>query len=544
MKRRHSIRMKVVIVPLILVFVTIAVLGAASVYVSYTRTLEQKRLGGLAVAQQVRARLLTGRQARAALEELAAQAEGQSGEEKLSELAELQRELSPEHLVVDVTSGATLSYAAIFDAQGRPEAVSHALTREQLFQDRAKLTALESRTNYVALTEHPLSGEMVWDILLPVFVDEQYTGAVNVGVNLEIVGRTLRSSILFTVLLASSAYLLLSLILILNVSRLIRALAGLGVHVDVLAGKVLHASVPEPILDRKDEVGLVARGIQAMQETLRSVLARVLEAAGATARASQELSASAQQTSATIEEVAGTANQFASTVQTMGGSVAEMVRAAEGIEASASEGQSVVARAVNLSDELKNSLAQLAGAVTGLGESSREIGQIVGAITDIADQTNLLALNAAIEAARAGEHGRGFAVVAEEVRKLAEEAAASSKRITQLVQAIQGEAERTVVGITKSAADAAESASAVARSGELLRLILQQIAEITGTIKEVSRGLELISSGSQELAATTEEQSASMATIASATQELSMMADRLQQLVQEFELEAPPGGKD
>jgi methyl-accepting chemotaxis protein len=168
----------------------------------------------------------------------------------------------------------------------------------------------------------------------------------------------------------------------------------------------------------------------------------------------------------------------------------------------------------------------------------------VGAITDIADQTNLLALNAAIEAARAGEHGRGFAVVAEEVRKLAEEAAASSKRITQLVQAIQGEAERTVVGITKSAADAAESASAVARSGELLRLILQQIAEITGTIKEVSRGLELISSGSQELAATTEEQSASMATIASATQELSMMADRLQQLVQEFELEAPPGGKD
>lgn len=56
--------------------------------------------------------------------------------------------------------------------------------------------------------------------------------------------------------------------------------------------------------------------------------------------------------------------------------------------------------------------------------------------------------------------------------------------------------------------------------------------------------MELISSGSQELAATTEEQSASMATIASATQELSMMADRLQQLVQEFELEAPPGGKD
>ena len=69
------------------------------------------------------------------------------------------------------------------------------------------------------------------------------------------------------------------------------------------------------------------------------------------------------------------------------------------------------------------------GHMLDLGKKSQQIGAVLDIVSELAEQTNILSINATIEAAGAGESGKRFAVVAEEIRKLADRVAGSTKEI-------------------------------------------------------------------------------------------------------------------
>jgi methyl-accepting chemotaxis protein WspA len=147
-----------------------------------------------------------------------------------------------------------------------------------------------------------------------------------------------------------------------------------------------------------------------------------------------------------------------------------------------------------------------------LSEKAGNINAVVTTITKVADQTNLLSLNAAIEAEKAGEYGRGFAVVATEIRRLADQTAAATSDIEQMVKEMQSAVAAGVMGMDKFSEE-------VRRGGEVVGQVSAQLTEIIGKVQTLTPNFETVNEGMQSQSLGAQQISEALAQLGEAAQQ-------------------------
>ncbi|MCZ8312007.1 MAG: HAMP domain-containing methyl-accepting chemotaxis protein [Magnetospirillum sp.] len=301
-----------------------------------------------------------------------------------------------------------------------------------------------------------------------------------------------------------------------------RAIAGpinrLGTTIEKLAAGDTNVSAEG--IERKDEVGMIARTISVFRQSLidqraaqekeradvaqreartnklmvmieqfRADVSGRLNIVGTSVeglnRSAEVMNSTAGDTLQKAVAVAAAAEEASANVQTVASATEELTASIREISGQVSSSSGIARKAVEESEQTN-------AKVKGLAEAAQRIGAVVQLINNIASQTNLLALNATIEAARAGDAGKGFAVVASEVKNLASQTAKATDEIGQQISEIQEE--------TTSAVAAIGSIGGTIREiDQITTAIAAAIEEQTSATQEISRNVLQASDGTREV---------------------------------------------
>lgn len=182
-------------------------------------------------------------------------------------------------------------------------------------------------------------------------------------------------------------------------------------------------------------------------------------------------------------------SQVSSSIQNMTNQANASAKAAVLTLKASQKGKEAVDGTLTGIQDIREEISSVAEHIASLNQRSNAISDVASSVSHISSQINLLALSAALEAAGAGEAGARFATVADEVRRLAEESANSSKQINMLITEVRKDISAATDQVAESSKKAElgyEVASSAGVQLEEIATISRQSAKLAQNISKVT----------------------------------------------------------
>lgn len=472
-----------------------------------------------------------------------------------------------------------VTYAIVIDTNVMAVAHSDVQKLNKVYEDDYTIDGAKNGKNQFSRWFAEVQGIWTYDIMEPVYKNGELYGVLDIGVPESGIKSIVNSVLMYQLITALVSFVIIGALMWFIIGRIVNAITLLeGVIHQTTTLDFTDNEDLRQLSNRHDELGLMAKGINDMRESLKTVTNSIsttsetlsdsakllLRVSDETVHATNEISSAINEMAKATEEQAHDTekgaeqvNQLSSNIDRVIESTIRIVDMTESIDKLSNQGVDTVKQLSNWSEKNKVSSQQVSAIVKEVDDTSADISSIVNTITEIATQTNLLALNASIESARAGEAGRGFAVVAEEIRKLSEQTSNATEDIKNKIAAIQSISKNAVNEIGTSLSIVEQNAKAAENTSEIFNTIKSALDEtidvakevkalsdemnerkeqIIGAIQNISASAEETSAGTEEVSASAHEQLRSIETVAEKAQELNAIAEGLQVEMKKFKL--------
>lgn len=256
----------------------------------------------------------------------------------------------------------------------------------------------------------------------------------------------------------------------------------------------------------RDETGALLCSIHRMTENLNGLVGQVKTSSIQLNSTATELAATSQQQQANVAGFGAATTEIAAAAKEISATSVELVHTMQDVHDEAVQTDRLAKSGRDGLRETESNMHGLEQATSSIGDKlgvihnkARNITLVVTTITKVADQTNLLSVNAAIEAEKAREYGAGFLVVAREIRRLADQTAAATLDIEQMVQQMQKAVSEGVMEMDRFTDKVRRSVQGVQEISRQMEEIIERVRANTERFERVNESMQSQSQGAGQI---------------------------------------------
>jgi methyl-accepting chemotaxis protein WspA len=307
-------------------------------------------------------------------------------------------------------------------------------------------------------------------------------------------------------------------------------------------------AAPHVTLGGSTESAKLIASIVAVQHAVGGLVAVIQSAAARLAAVETDTTAALRHEQEAVRAFSGSASEITAAVAEISATSEHLLAATGDVMASAREAGAVaddgraglerMAVSIQHLDEAMNAFTRK---LSTISQRAAGITAVVTTIAKVAEQTNLLSVNATIEAEKAGESGRGFRIVAQEIRRLADQTALSTKDIERLVRDMQAAVAGGTMEMDRFRNEVSSRLGEVAAVSAQLGRVIDPVHSVTRSLAVVHEGMAAQSEGARQIRTAMEslrgdaaESTASLAAFAAAVEAVRGAAADLHDAASQF----------
>ncbi|MGB3368064.1 MAG: methyl-accepting chemotaxis protein [Acidaminobacteraceae bacterium] len=467
-------------------------------------------------------------------------------------------ESSIQNLIDEVGLSESIVYALFTGKDQMIKAHTNADRIGVKLEDAGTLNALSGET-YSDYYLYETTGETVYDVVMPSYINGEITGVVNIGMSTKTMEEAIKDELTMSLLKMVIAIVIISILIGFIITKILSPLKVAEENMQHMANGDFSHKIDDKYLKSDNEIGQIMKALNTMMNQMRGFIGNVQRVSNTVNDSAVSLAVTTTQADEASATIAKSIEQIAEMASEQTIEVANVLDSTTKLGNGIAKTSDFVHQAYNLSiqtDQLskvgKEIISKLNVSSIENNEKSNQVtevidtvqkyvvnaGTIVEIINNIANQTNLLALNASIEAARAGESGRGFAVVADEIRKLSEETAKATNEIEDIIKNIQVYTSNAVGTIDEMSTIVKGQTQSIDETGDIFSKTGDSITTLSERLKDIQSYTDNLNSNKENIISAIESISATVQETGAGTEEVSASTEEQMAVIEEVNTHA------